>query len=360
VTPAPLTARRRRVTLVVLTALVVTVGAFTLLIGPEGFQVASLADPGARAAFVSTFLPLRAARVALAACVGAGLAATGAALQALLRNPLADPYVLGVSGGAAIGGAVVVGVAGLAGGVAGSALPSSLPATLPVSAGIGACASTALLAWFLARDREGRSETALLVGVVVNAFSWALIAVVRAALPAADTHVLTLWLIGTLSYPTGTEIVGVAAGTLVGVVVLVRRSGALALLAMGEDEAARLGVDRRREKLACYGAASLLVGVAVSTSGVVGFVGLVAPHGVRLVCGRDERLVVPASALAGALMLVIFDGLARLSFSIVGSELPTGALCAVFGAPLFAVGLWHRVRRPDVRVVAGRDLGTDR
>jgi iron complex transport system permease protein len=326
---AALTPQRRRAALAVLGALVVISILIGVSIGPDGLG------------WAPALLPLRAGRVLLAAVVGAGLAATGAALQALLKNPLADPYVLGVSGGAALGGAlaITVGAAGALGAGLG----------LHAAAAAGAAAASALLAWFLARDRGGRSETALLVGVTLNAFSWALVAVVRAALPADRTQILSVWLVGSVGYPEWRDLGIAALVTLFGIGVLVRISGDLALLRAGEGEAARLGVDLGRARLLAYGAASLLVGVAVSTSGVIGFVGLIAPHAVRLAVGKDERVVLPASALAGALALVVFDTAARASFSLFESEVPTGALTAVVGAPLFALALWRRVAAGGAR-----------
>lgn len=296
-----------------------------LCVGPDG------------ASLDAELLPLRAGRVALAAIVGAGLAATGAALQALLRNPLADPYVLGVSGGAAMGGALALSV-GV--GVSGAGLG------LHVSAALGALAATALLAWFLARDRgrtSSRGETALLVGVTLNAFAWALVAVVRASLPADRTQVLSVWLVGSVGYPETSDLLIAAVVTVIGIGALVAAAGDLSLLHAGEEEAARLGVNLKGARLLTYGGASALVGVAVSTSGVIGFVGLIAPHAVRLALGRDDRLVVPAAALFGAACLVLFDAVARASFALFDSELPTGALTAVVGAPLFAFALWRKV-----------------
>lgn len=317
---AALTPARRAAVLAALLGAVVISMVVGVSIGPDGVS------------FDVELMPLRAARVALAAIVGAGLAATGAALQALLRNPLADPYVLGVSGGAAMGGALA-----LAFGLVDIGLG------LHVSALAGAAGATALLAWFLARDRGGRGETALLVGVTLNAFSWALVAVVRAALPADRTQILSVWLVGSVGYPEARDLVIAAVVTAIGVAALVVAAGDLALLRAGEEEAARLGVDLRRARLLAYGGASALVGVAVSTSGVIGFVGLIAPHAVRLVVGRDDRIVLPASALFGAACLVLFDTAARASFALFDSELPTGALTAVVGAPIFAFALWRRV-----------------
>jgi iron complex transport system permease protein len=327
---AVLSSSRRRASLAILALIVVAATFVSIAIGPDGVSLDS------------DLAPLRATRVLLALVVGAGLASTGAALQSLLRNPLADPYVLGVSGGAAMGGALAI-TLGVA--AAGTASTFASGVSLHVAAAIGALLASAMLAWFLARDRSGRSETALLVGVTLNAFSWALVSVVRAALPADRTQILSVWLIGSVGYPAVSDLIVAAVVTILGVAALVVVAGDLALLRAGEDEAARLGVSLARTKLIAYGAASLLVGVAVSTSGVIGFVGLIAPHACRLVLGRDERLIVPASALVGALALVVFDTAARASFALFQSELPTGALTAVVGAPLFAFALWRRVSR---------------
>ena len=328
---ASLTAAHRRRVLAWGVACVVGVAAFGLLCGPQGFSLDVLVDPDARAGAFA----LRGGRVLLATVVGAALAATGAALQALLRNPLADPYVTGVSGGAAIGGAVAV---SLGGALAGPGLP--------LSTSTGALVASLVVAWFVAHD-ESRSETALLVGIVLNAFAWALLAVVRTMLPAAQTHVLGFWLVGTVGYPTPTELLSAVTATVVGVALLWRESGSLALLAASEDEARRLGVSTRRTRAVTYAAASLLVGVAVATSGIIGFIGLIVPHAVRLRFGVDERLLLPASALFGAATLALFDAFARLSFSWLETELPVGALTALVGAPVFAVTLWRRARSPS-------------
>lgn len=326
-----LTPARRRLSLALLGGALVVATAGALAVGPDGVALST------------ELAPLRAARVLLALVVGAGLAATGAGLQALLKNPLADPYVLGVSGGAALGGALAIALSGAIGVGTLGGTSGGTGLGLHAAAATGAAGASALLAWFLARDRGGRSETALLVGVTLNAFSWALVAVVRAALPAERTQILSIWLVGSVGYPEWRDLALAAGVTLLGVGLLVGGSGDLSLLRAGESEAARLGVDLRRTRLVAYVAASLLVGVAVSTSGVIGFVGLIAPHAVRLAVGRDERVVIAASALAGALALVVFDTAARASFALFESEIPTGALTAVVGAPLFALALWRRV-----------------
>lgn len=324
---ATLTPATRRRVLGVGVGAVVVAALAAVCVGSDGVSLDVLLDAGDR----GLLLPLRAARVGIGLLVGAALAATGAALQALLRNPLADPYVIGVSGGAAIGGALAVGVGGVL-----------AEAGLPFATSIGAFVASAGLAWFVARDRSGRSETAILVGVVFNAFAWALVAVVKTALPAGRTQALLFWLVGAIGYPSPELLAAAAVLVVGGVAALTRAAGPLSLLALGDDEARRLGVDGARTKLVVYAAASLLVGVAVATTGIIGFVGLIVPHALRLRTSSDERLLVPASALFGAAALATFDAASRAGFAVFDTELPVGALTAVVGAPLFALALWRR------------------
>lgn len=292
--------------------------------GPSGFAWAD-----------SATVSLRLSRVVLGFVVGAALSVTGAALQALLRNPLADPYVLGVSGGAAMGASLFVAVVG-----AGSS-STLLALGLPGAGVVGAFAASALLVLFVARDR---GEGTVLVGIVMNAFSWAVVAVVRALVPASSLAGLSTWLIGSIGYPDDAALVVAVVVTVAGVVALVAVSGDLFLWRGGDEEAARLGVSLVKVRVVVVVACSVLVGVAVGTTGVIGFVGLLIPHAVRRLFSADERIVVPASALVGGGLLCVFDGLARMGFAVVGSEIPVGAACALVGAPLFAVLLWRATR----------------
>jgi len=328
----PLSPRTRaRVTAVaVVIALVVT--AACLAVGPAGVGVPDAAT-----------LSLRAARVLLAFVVGAALSATGAALQALLRNSLADPYVLGVSGGAALGAATVTAL-GATTTLAAAWATLGVPLGVPLGGVVGAALASAVLLAF-ARQRGQGGERTVLVGVVLNAFSWAFVAVVRAALPAAATQALSVWLIGAMGYPEPASLAVAAVATVVGVLVLVRHAGALRLLRDGEDEARRLGVDVARAGTAVIAACTLLVGVAVATSGVVGFVGLLVPHVLRRLSVADERALIATSALLGGATLCAVDAAARGAFVVLGSEPPVGALCALLGAPGFAWLLWREGRR---------------
>jgi iron complex transport system permease protein len=312
-----------RVFVVVAMAGVAVIGvALGMLLGPGG-----LALPG------DEVLSLRAARVLLAFCVGASLSAVGAALQSLLRNPLADPFVLGISGGAAMGAALAVAVSSVGVGVGVVAMGGGAGlAVVTVGAIAGALAASALLVAFL--GPWARSDDAILVGVITNAFSWAVVATIRALLPPADGAGLSVWLIGQLHYPQWSALLGVGVVSVVFVVLLLTRSGALTLLAGGDDDATRLGVDPDAIRRQVVVIASILVGTAVAVTGVIGFVGLVVPHLCRraLQTHRDRPTII-ASVVVGGGALAGLDGVARGAFAVVGSELPVGALAALCGAP---------------------------
>ncbi len=286
---------------------------------------------------------LRVPRVVLAAIVGAGLSVAGVALQALLRNPLADPFVFGLSGGAAVGAAVAVAFTGTALGVAGASaagwvglLPTQLAAVL------GSLAA-AVLVFTLGRAR-GRlhPERALLVGVVFNSFASAVVIALESVLAPEKTQAVLLWLAGTLGYEPQPVLVTAGAVVLVAVAILTALAGRLNLLALGDEGAAALGVDVEATRLLSFFAASAAVGAAVALTGLVGFVGLVVPHAVRLVAGPDHRVVLPASALGGAAFLVLADAIARVLFRGLGTEPPVGAVTALLGAPLFVLLLRRR------------------
>ncbi|HYR20633.1 MAG TPA: iron ABC transporter permease [Myxococcales bacterium] len=286
---------------------------------------------------------LRVPRVVLAAIVGAGLSVAGVALQALLRNPLADPFIFGLSGGAAIGAALSVAVTGTALGVAGASaagwiglLPTQLAAIL------GSLAA-AVLVFTLGRAR-GRlhPERALLVGVVFNSFASAVVIALESVLAPEKTQAVLLWLAGTLGYEPEGVLVAAGAVVLVAAAILTALAGRLNLLALGDEGAAALGVDVEATRLLAFFAASAAVGAAVALTGLVGFVGLVVPHAVRLVAGPDHRVVLPASALGGAAFLVLADAIARALFRGLGTEPPVGAVTALLGAPLFVLLLRRR------------------
>jgi iron complex transport system permease protein len=263
---------------------------------------------------------LRLPRALAAFAVGGLLAVAGTMMQVLLRNPLADPYVLGISGGAAVGAL--------------AAMTAGTAALVPPAAFGGALAST-LLVFGLARARGAReawtSSRLLLTGVVVAAGWGAIIALLLTVAPDAQVKGMLFWLIGDLS---STAYALPALATLVAVL-----AGAFALardlnaLGRGDQIAATLGVPVARVTLALYVLAALATAAAVTTAGSIGFVGLVVPHAVRLVVGSDQRVLLPAAAIAGGTLVVLADTLAR---SVVAPlQLPVGVVTALVGVPVF-------------------------
>jgi iron complex transport system permease protein len=258
--------------------------------------------------------------------------------QALLRNPLADPYVLGVSGGAALGGIAVL--------TLGSAVGLGY-AAVPPAAFAGALGALLLLLAVAGPAGRLAPTSLLLIGVVFNAFASAAIVFLASLAGLAEGAQVFLWLIGSLADARPALVVSVSLCVVAGLLAVVPFGRALDLLALGEESASLLGIDARRVRLWLLLASSLLVGAAVSVAGLVGFVGLVVPHALRLVLGPDHRLLVPASALAGAAFLVACDTLARTLLG--GRELPVGALTALAGGPFFLLLL----RRTQARGLRG-------
>lgn len=286
---------------------------------------------------------LRVPRVLLAAEVGAALSVAGVALQALLRNPLADPFVFGLSGGAAIGTAIVVAASGTAVGAAAMSAASFVGLVPAQIAAVAGAMVAALFVYTLGRSRGQLEPTrALLVGVVFNSFASAVVLSVESILQPEQTQAVLLWLSGTLGYEAMPLLAGAGVALLAPVLVLIALAGRLNLLALGDEGAAALGVDVSKTRLLAFFAASAAVGIAVAFTGLVGFVGLVVPHAVRLVVGPDHRVVLPASALGGAAFLVLADALARVLFRGLGAEPPVGAVTAIVGAPLFVMLLRSR------------------
>jgi iron complex transport system permease protein len=273
---------------------------------------------------------IRLPRILLGIVVGAALSVAGAGFQALLRNPLADPYVLGVSSGSALGAILAL--------VAAPALPLMTPA----AAFVGAAATIAAV-YFLGR-RQGQldSGTLLLAGIVTASFLSAMIMFLMTTLASRELRGISFWLMGDLSasLPRGLLwilIVGffAAAGA------ILTTASDLNVLLAGEREAMHLGVDVTRVKLVVYISASLLTGLAVSVSGAIGYVGLLVPHVMRMLFGSDYRLLIPTSALGGAIAIVLADTLARTV--IAPTELPVGAMTAMAGAPVFIYLLRRRL-----------------
>ena len=273
---------------------------------------------------------IRLPRILLGIVVGAALSVAGASFQALLRNPLADPYVLGVSSGAAFG--VILALL----------LAPMLPLLTPLAAFLGATA-TITGVYFLGR-RQGQldSGTLLLAGIICASFLSAIIMFLMTTLASRDVRGIAFWLMGDLSTPLPTGLLWIlAVGFLLAFGAIFTTASDLNLLLAGEREAMHLGVDVTRVKLVVYVSASVLTGLAVSVSGAIGYVGLLVPHVMRMLFGSDYRVLLPASALGGAIAIVLADTLARTV--VAPTELPVGAMTAMAGAPVFIYLLRRRM-----------------
>jgi iron complex transport system permease protein len=275
---------------------------------------------------------IRLPRAVLAALVGGALAASGATFQALLRNPLAEPYILGVAGGAAVGAVAAVALGGF------------VASAAPVSFAAFAGAVGAVLLVFRIAAAAGRAldtRVLLLAGVVAGAF---FNAVIMLALTFADSDSFRsamFWMMGSFSGATWRSDAVLAIAAAPALLVLMALARPLNLLAVGEETAAYLGTNVERTKVVAFAVASLLTAASVAASGVIGFVGLVVPHVVRMVWGSDHRFLLPASVLLGAAFVVLADALARAAAA--PTELPVGVVTAFVGVPFF---VWLLRRRP--------------
>lgn len=266
---------------------------------------------------------VRLPRIIFAGIIGASLSLGGVVFQALLRNPLADPYVLGISGGAALG--AIIGI--LIG-------ASSFYLGVPMLAFLGALFTVFLVLIVSGGSRGALLDNSLLLsGVVVNAFFSAAILFFLSIANSMELHSITFWLMGDLSRASIKEISVAAASLFIVFVLLYRQTLKLNLIAQGEETALQLGVPVERTRQWILIVTSLITAVAVSFAGIIGFVGIMVPHMMRLVFGSDHRLLMPASVLFGASFLVVADTLARVA--LAPAELPVGVITALCGAPYF-------------------------
>lgn len=301
---------------------------FGILAQTVGLPVGSDPNPG----HLSVLRDIRAPRVVLGALVGAGLAVSGAAIQGLFRNPLADPGLIGVSSGAAMAAVtvIVLGATWLHG------LSSALGYyTLPLAAFLGSVFVT-LLVYRLA-NVHGRTDVAtmLLAGIAINALMGAITGLLTYAATDAQLRTLTFWSMGSLGNATWDQVLAATPLLLLPILALPFFAPALNAILLGEAEAGHLGFNLERTKRILIVLVALVVGAAVALSGVIGFVGLVVPHLLRLAMGPDHRFLLPASALLGASLLLLADLLARTL--VAPAELPIGIITAVIGGPFF---LW--------------------
>lgn len=329
--------RRRLLTIVplyaLLTALVLIVAP---TVGSTPISVSRAFDatiPWADNVDAQIFFVARLPRVLAGAIVGAALAASGVVLQALLRNPLATPFTLGVSAGGALG--AMLAIAGkLDGGVLGVT-------SIPVASFLGSLLATAIVYVLATSQRRGLSTSVLLLaGVTLNAFFSALVTFVQYLVDFADWFRAARWLLGNLDVSGYDSILGALPLLLAAFAVFAVLPRTLNLLSLGEDVASTRGVELGRAQRLAFLSSALATGAAVSMAGPIGFIGIIVPHLVRLMVGSDHRLVLPASALFGASFLVLCDLVSRTVMAPI--ELPVGVVTAVIGGPFF---LWLLVRR---------------
>ncbi len=275
----------------------------------------------------AVFVPVRLPRVILAAIVGAALACSGVVFQALLRNPLADPYILGISSGAGLGAIIAV--------ISGFSWTLWGRSPIAVFAFAGAL-GTVWLVWFIGRV-TGKSHVTglLLAGVVVNAFFSALIMFLTSVAKSQQVYATIFWLMGNMTEEDFLVLWLGAGCVAAGMLMLFYISPQLNAISFGEDDARSMGVNTARTRTIAFAVAALITAVAVSLSGLIGFVGLVVPHAVRLVFGPDHRQLLPLSGIVGAIFLVAADTLARII--VAPAQLPVGVVTAIVGGPFFLV-----------------------
>lgn len=275
-------------------------------------------------------IDIRLPRMLLGVFVGASLAVAGAMMQGMFRNPLADPGLVGVSSGAALAAVATI------------ALGNSLAApwiktfgayALPLAAFAGGIATTMILVSIVSRQGQMAVSTLLLAGVALAALNGALMGLIAYSSDDRELRDLTLWMLGSLSGASWPKVFAVIPFALLVALVLPRLSRGLNGLLLGEAEAFHLGIDVERTKRVIVLVTSAAVGAAVAVSGILGFVGIVVPHLVRLLAGPDHRVVLPASALMGATLVLAADILARMLLR--PAELPLGVVMAILGAPVF-------------------------
>ena len=275
---------------------------------------------------------VRVPRILLAFMVGGSLAAVGASLQALLRNPLADPFVIGISSGAALGASVAI--------LFGVGLSILTLLVLPFCAFLGALLSI-LVVYRIAVSYGSFSIHALLLGgVVLNAIFSALVLFLTTLADPYKASGMYAWLMGSLTGPDFQTVLVLAGYLFLGIFVLVSQASALNLLTLGEEAARSLGVEVERVKRVVFTASALLTGAVVAFSGLIGFVGLIVPHAVRLMFGADHRLLLLASGILGGMFLMVADTVARTLLS--PAEIPVGVVTALVGGPIFLYLLVQR------------------
>jgi iron complex transport system permease protein len=306
------------------------------LVGTTPISLARALDPSIpfdQNVDAQIFFVARLPRVLAGALVGSTLATAGVVFQAMLRNPLATPFTLGVSAGASLGAMLVI--------VFGGVLTLGPISTVPAASLAGAAASTAMVYWLATRQGHALSTSVLLLaGVTLNSFLSAIIMFVQYFADFAQIYRAVRWIMGDLDVGGFDPLLASLPLAIVAFAMFALLPSSLNLLSVGKDAAASRGVDVARAQRVAFFSASIATAAAVSLAGPIGFIGIVVPHLVRLLVGVDHRIVLPASALFGAAFLVACDLLARTILAPV--EIPVGVVTAMIGGPFF---LWLLVRK---------------
>ncbi|HXL04041.1 MAG: iron chelate uptake ABC transporter family permease subunit [Firmicutes bacterium] len=286
---------------------------------------------GAQDVYETIILEVRLPRILLAVIIGGALAGAGATLQGLFGNPLADPYIMGISSGAALGATIAISYK----------LPSFFPglSSVPIAAFLASIATMTAVYFLAGVSGRVSMDTYLLSGVVVSSFLWAVMSFIM-MLSGDSLREIMMWLMGSLSNKGYAHVKMAFPYVGFGISVLLVMARDLNLICLGDDEARHLGVDPEPAKRIIMLASSLVTAASVSVGGIIGFVGLIVPHTVRMVLGPDHRLLLPASVIAGGIFLVSADTVARTL--IAPSEIPVGVITALVGAPFFFYVLRRR------------------
>jgi len=298
--------------------------AYTIIIRSIPF-VGDLVRDGPSPVEEMVVLQVRLPRVLAAAIVGVALAVAGVVLQGLLRNPMADPFVIGISSGASVGASLAIAF--------GIGLPFfGLLYNIPLMAFITAL-GTVLVVYIVSRTAQGvPMSTLLLVGLAVNSFLLAIIALIR-LFSGQAIHVIFAWIFGSFTTVNWNYVKIASPFVIVGVVLIYVFARDLNIILLGEEQASHLGVDTERLKRIMLASATLITAAAVSISGIIGFIGLIIPHIARILVGPDHRILIPSSGLAGAIVLILCDTIVRIIPR--PSEMPVGIITALLGCPFF-------------------------
>lgn len=297
---------------------------------------------GRQDAYETIILQVRLPRILLAVIIGGSLSGAGATLQGLFGNPLADPYIMGISSGAALGATIAIS----------SRLPSLIPglSSVPVAAFLASVATMAVVYYLAGVPGRVSMDTFLLSGVVVSSFLWAVMSFIM-MMSGDSLREIMMWLMGSLSNKGYAHVKMALPYAVFGICVLIIMARDLNLICLGDDEAKYLGVDPEHAKIIIMFASSLVTAASVSVGGIIGFVGLIVPHIMRIILGPDHRLLLPASVIAGGIFLVLGDTIARTL--IAPAEIPVGVITALAGAPFFFYVLR---RRKALRLGQRRDI----